>query len=353
MLVTFAETFRDALIPFLIGGTATLLLMLLVLIGQRLIRAASEVRRRSLTARYQPVIDDALATESMRALDAAELIPARHRGIASDLLLSRMRVVRGRASARAAVLAEVLALAGHWRADVRSRRWWRRAEAALALGLIRDHESVPALHRLLDDDHEQVRAAAIDALGQIREPASLGALLARLRDPGRHERTRLVEALRAYGDRAAEALIAHGRRHEPDRAMVAGVLAFIGGPAAGETLLEWANGGNAEVQAAAWAALATVGFDTRAFYHAVKALSTGTTGVRAAAARAIGRSGREDAAPYLAARLDDEWEIAAHASRALAGLGHSGVAALRARIERGPGLGHDLAQQMLWEGRRR
>jgi hypothetical protein len=29
-----------------------------------------------------------------------------------------------------------------------------------------------------------------------------------------------------------------------------------------------------------------------------------------------------------------------------------GKAALRARIEQGPGLGHDLAQQLLWEGRR-
>ena len=75
--------------------------------------------------------------------------------------------------------------------------------------------------------------------------------------------------------------------------------------------------------------------------------------VRAAAARALARSGRADAAPQLAGRLDDDWEVAAQSARALARLGEPGLAALRARVARGDGLGHDLARQVLWESEHR
>ncbi|HXG56244.1 MAG TPA: hypothetical protein VNJ03_12765 [Vicinamibacterales bacterium] len=66
------------------------------------------------------------------------------------------------------------------------------------------------------------------------------------------------------------------------------------------------------------------------------------------AARGLGRSGREDAAGYLAAGLDDEWQVAAHCATALHKLGMAGLDALKAR-ERDEGLAGDLARQMLWE----
>jgi hypothetical protein len=46
------------------------------------------------------------------------------------------------------------------------------------------------------------------------------------------------------------------------------------------------------------------------------------------------------------------WDVAAQAARALARLGPDGLAALQARVERGPGPGHDLARQVLWESHR-
>jgi HEAT repeat protein len=90
--------------------------------------------------------------------------------------------------------------------------------------------------------------------------------------------------------------------------------------------------------------------DDRGFYHALKALGAEAPAVRAAAARALARAGRADAAPHLAARLDDEWEVAAQAARTLSRLGEAGRAVLAARAAAGPGLGHDLAEQLLWEG---
>lgn len=349
MLLTIAERFRDALVPFLVAGTALLLLLLTILIVQRLLRGAAEVRRQALTARYRPLVDAALASDEPAAAAAAAAIPERHRAIAADLVLATLRVVRGAQNARARALAEGLGLTAHWRGGLRARRWWHRSEAALALGLLRDGSAVASLIPLLDDDHEQVRAAAIDALGQIGDAAAVPALLARMGEPTRHERARLIQALRAFGDTATQALVMHGRSQPQDRALVATVLSYVGGTAAGETLLEWSADRNAAVRAAAWTAIATVGLDERTFYHAVKALNAEEPAVRAAAARALARSGRADASSHLARRLDDEWEVAAQSARALARLGRDGHNALVARVERGPGLGHDLARQVLWE----
>ena len=70
------------------------------------------------------------------------------------------------------------------------------------------------------------------------------------------------------------------------------------------------------------------------------------------AARALGRSRRGDAAPYLAQHLGDEWLVAAHAATALRMLGPAGERELVARQD-APGLAGVLARQMLWERRSR
>lgn len=344
MLVTVAQQFRDALIPFLLYGTALLALLLAILIVQRLIRAAVGSRRGTLLAHYEPLIEAVVAG---RAGDP--VIPSRHRRIVGDQLLTQLRILRGPSADRAAAFANRLGLVKLWREDLDERRWWRRAEAALALGLVRDRTSVRALMARLDDQHEQVRAAAIDALGQIRDTLSVPALLRRMSSPARHEHARIVEALRAFGERAADALIEHGRSHDSDRVAVAKILLFVGGTSAADTLLEWTAARDPALREAAWSALSKIGVDARAFYHAVKALTAAEPGVRSAAARALARSGRTDAAPYLLTRLDDEWEVAAHSARALARLGPSGIEALQARLDGGDGPGRDLARQVLWE----
>ncbi len=353
MLLRFAEAFRDALVPFIVGGSAVLLLLLTLLVGQRLIRATSDARRRSLVQRYGPIITAALTSDSPSALDAAAALPARHRPLLATLLLAPLHVVRGQHNARASALADRLGLTAGWLADLRSRRWWHRSEAALAVGLLHDRAAVPALIGLLDDEHDQVRAAAIDALGQIGDPSAIAALLARMSDPTRYERARLVQSLRAFGEGATAALLDHGASHPDDRALVAMILSFVGGAAARDPLLQWTTAEPAETRAAAWRALAAIGLDERAFYHALKGLGDDDAPVRAAAARALARTGRADASSHLARHLDDEWEVAAQSARALMRLGPEGHAALSARVARGDGLGHDLAQQVLWEGEHR
>jgi HEAT repeat protein len=349
-VLTLAQDFRSVLIPFLAGGTALLSALFVILVVQRIFRAAAFAWRHRIASRYRPVID-ALLADPEAPLDQIDAIPWRHRPVVVDLLMSPLRMVRGH-SARASAIAERLALPDRWRRDLDARRWWERSEAALAVGLLRDRQSVAALTHLLDDWHDQVRAAAIDALGQIGDPAAVPALLARLSNPRLHEHVRVVQALRGFGESAPAALVEHGNSRVEDRRTMAVVLSYIGGALAAPRLIEWAKTDDAPTRAAAWSALARIGLDDRTFYHALKALHDEEPTVRAAAARALSRSGRTDAAPSLAARLDDEWEVAAEAARALVRLQDVGKAALRARIEQGPGLGHDLAQQLLWEGRR-
>ena len=206
-----------------------------------------------------------------------------------------------------------------WMEDLRGDRWWRRAEAVRALGLVQDSQAYDSIVRLLDDDHEEVRRAV-----------------------------RVVDALSRLGPDAVPAVADHGTAHPANAGVVAEVLGQIGGTLAIDDLVRWTSSADPAVRAAAVGALGTIGLDDRSYYHALRALSDTDPDVRGLAARALGRAGRVDAAPYVARLLDDEWIAAAHGARALRRLGAPGETALRARAG-DTGLGGDLARQMLWE----
>ena len=99
-------------------------------------------------------------------------------------------------------------------------------------------------------------------------------------------------------------------------------------------------------------ALGSLGLDDRAYYYVLRALGDTSDAVRAMAARALGRSRRLGAAPYLAQHLGDEWLVAAHAATSLRMLGPAGERELAARQERARPH-RVLARQMLWERRSR
>jgi HEAT repeat protein len=277
-------------------------------------------------------------------------VPARHLFVLEAMMLKTLALATGtlvdriRAGARAAGLVE------QWARQLSDRKWWIRAEAARALGLVRESRALPLIFSVLDDDHEEVRAAAVEALGLIGHPSAIPVLLARLADESRHQRARIVEALREFGDIATPALVEHVRTHSADAVMVADILGLIGGHVAAETLKQWARDPNQYVRTAAMRAMGTIGLDEEGAGLAVAALSDEAAEVRAMGARALGRSRRSDAAPSLAARLDDEWMVAASCADALRRLGRPGIDALQTRAD-DPGYVGELARQMLWERR--
>ncbi len=352
-MVVLAEALRDALMPLLLALAGAVVLLLIVVIAQRVIRDWRASRRARHRAQYAPVVREAVEGADGardRALAILGHAIRRHRGLVADALVEPLRVVRGAAVERTRIVARELGLLDDWRASLARGPWAARSKAALALGLVRDAGAVPALVALLDDPSDQVRAAAVDALGTIGDAAAVEALLGRLGQQSRHQQARLIEALRRIGPAVTGSIVARGATDPGQRLLLAEVLAMVGGAGARATLLGWTSDEDPRVRAGAWRAIGAIGVGDRAAYHALRALGDADPRVRANAAQALGRTGRADIVPYLAAHLDDEWEVAAQGARALAWLGQPGLAALRAREASGLG-GHglELARHFLWE----
>jgi HEAT repeat protein len=341
-------------LPIALIVLALLLLVSLAgLAGWRAIDEVRFLRRQRLIARYRPVADSLLtpahtADAEADVLQRLSAIPRRHRPIVADILLAALRLTTGELVPRLREAARTLGLLDRWTSALTDGRWWIRAEAARALGLMRDPASVDRLLAVLDEPNEEVRAAAVDALGRIGDPRCASALLARLRDESRHQRTRLVEAIRGLGPSVMPVLLAHAHEPHADATVVADLVGMVGGTAAIDSLLEWSSSDVVGLRAAALRAIGSIGLDDRSYFFALRHLDDDDVEVRAMAARALGRSGRQDAVPYLSRHLDDVWVVAAHCATGLRRLGSRGAAALQTRAET-DGAGADLARQMLWE----
>jgi hypothetical protein len=342
---TLTDVIHAAFMPFLLVTGGLLLLLVCHIVVLHGVREVAFRRRQRLLAVYRPLVAAALDGDE-GALARLARSSRRHRGIQSALLLEPLRVTAGRAPERALHIATVLGLRQQWTAALGDRRWWVRADAAGALGLVRCPEATASLAQTLDDPYDEVRAAAIEAVGRMADPSSIPDLVRRLNDQSRHQRVRLVQALHQFGAAAVGPVIEHGRRSPEERAQVAELLGSLGAASALDELLAWVGDERPAVRAAVWQAIGQIGVDDRAYYHLLRGLNDAAEPVRAAAAWALGRSGRQDAAVYLAGRLDDEWLVAAQTARALRALGPAGRRELE---EAARSRNSELARQMLWE----
>ena len=342
---TLTETIHAAFVPFLFVTGGLLLLLVCHIVVLHGVREIAFRRRQRLLGLYRPLVESALGGDEA-ALARLAASPGRHRGVQSALLLEPLRVTTGQAPERALQIARVLGLSQRWTAALGDRRWWVRADAAGALGLVRCPDVTGDLTAALDDPYDEVRAAAVEAVGRIADPSSIPDLVRRLHDQSRHQRVRLVQALHQFGAAAVDPVIAHGRRSPEDRAQVAELLGSLGAASALDELLSWVGDERPDVRAAVWQAIGQIGVDDRAYYHLLRGLNDPVDAVRAEAAWALGRSGRQDAAAYLAGRLDDEWLVAAQTARALRALGPAGRRELEEAASR---RNSEMARQMLWE----
>jgi HEAT repeat protein len=346
-MTTIAESVRAVLVPFLAISAVLLLALTCYVVVLHGVRAyVARVRQRLVTF-YHPLVDEALqGDDPAESLERLRAVPRRHLPVIATLLLEPLRFTEGAFTTRARTAATVIGLVAEWQTELGNRRWWRRAEAAHALGLIQCGTAVHSLIAALDDPYEEVRAAAVEALGFIADPIAIPALIVRLRDQSRHQRVRLVQALQQCGSAVESHLLEHGRANDEDLESVADLLGNIEAAGALEQLLEWCRHDRATVRVAAVRAIGTIGADERAYYHLLRGLNDDVADVRAAAAWALGRSGRQEAARYLAPRLHDEWLVAAQSARALRELGAAGLRELEAAAADNRG---ELARQMLWE----
>lgn len=347
-MILWLDRLRDFLLPFLLVLASALLLMLAWLVGWRVALHIHAAWRNQVIARYRPLVDELVGpSPAPDALERLARSPRRYRDVIASLMIDALRLTTGEIVPRLRDAVDALGLIERWRVGLHHRRWWVRAESARALGLIRE-PAAEGLIAALDDAHEEVRAAAVDALGRIVDGRAIPALLARLPDESRHQRARLVEALRRHGPGIVDALLGYVRAHPRDTALAIDVLGLTGATGARSQLLSWTGAEDPAVRVAALRAIGSIGLDDRGFYYALRGLEDPVAEVRSMAARALGRSGRAAAVRYLAARLDDDWIVAAHAATGLRRLGRDGAGALRDHAD-DPGQSGVLARQMLWE----
>jgi HEAT repeat protein len=322
--------------------------MAVVVIVGRVGLFAQERFLRGLRRRYVPLIDRALAGDA-DAVEALVRSPARHRLELARLLVSPLvddrRPERIAATRHIVDAMELVSLADRWR---RSRRWWRKAPALRAIGLMQLAERAPDLVAALDDADDEVRNAALDALTDLRHPATVAAIVVRLHDTSL-QRGRRNAALAALGP-ACEGFLLGMAHIDPERRLdYAKALAICGTAQSRPTLCEWAADPRAAVRAAALESLGRIGLDDRAAALALTALDSSDVHERTMAAAALhGWSGAVDWAPRLARHLDDAWPVAVRAAQALRSMGDAGRAALALYAGRTDQAGQ-LARHMLWE----
>jgi hypothetical protein len=343
------DTLFGVAAPSIAWGAATLaVLTTAAVLVERTAFGLGVLRRRRLEARYVPLVRRALAgdTDAEAALVSS---PRRFRLDIASLLIAPLVDDRDPARiARTRHIVTAMDLLADAQLMVRSRRWWRRAVALRALGLIEARESAAWIVAALDDPHADVRAAALDALADLRDPLTLDALVVRLLDTTL-PRGRRVAALAAFGDGAELLLLELAQINPSHRLGYARALAICGTARSRAQLCRWAARATPEERAAAFEALAHVGLDDASARLAIEALEAPAAAVRAAAARALaGWTASHEAPVHLARHLDDAWVVAAQAARTLRSMGPDGVEALRTSAAR-DGLAGLLARQMLWE----
>lgn len=282
---------------------------------RRLSLARREARRLLLERDLRPRVLALIEGEAER-LDGLD--PARLR-VAAGMLARYSRRLSGEPRAR---MAAWFAVSGHVErelASLRSRRAWRRAGAAFALGDMGDRRAEDALLALVQHDRERdVRAAAARSLGRLRSAAAAGPIVEAL-VAERLPRGRGGQALLELGDAALPGLRAlTGHEHAEVRATAFALIGRLGAAPDARLAAAGLRDPAAAVRAEAARALGRLA----AAEHTVllrDALGDRIPFVRAAAATALGSVGDRASVPALLeiARRDVD-EPAAAAARAAA-----------------------------------
>jgi len=252
-----------------IGLVAATLLLLLLLVVRRVLLARQERRHAEVATRLRPVAIAFIAADEPLPDD----LSAYDQTVLAEQLRRYSQTLSGEASERIASYFGDSEALHDALAALRSRRSWRRADAAFALGDMAVAETAPELLGALEDRSRVVRTAAARGLGRLRATEAA---------------TPLVLAL---------------VEHRVPRGVAGNALLRMGSAIAPQ-LRELATPPEPEIQAIAVTLLGLVG-DSRDADTVSRALHDPSADVRTAAAEALGRIGTPKSEPELEAALDD------------------------------------------------
>lgn len=311
---------------------AASVVLVAVLVLRRLTLTRAEAARRRSEAAMLPLA----LTLLDETPDAALELDDRSLRVLAGVLARFARELRGAPRERIATFFERSGLVDRELRALRSRRTWRRAEAAQLLGDMSSALAVDALVIALEDPERDVRAAAARSLGGLGGEAAVEPLVQVLA-AGRVPYAVAAHALLSLGSPALPELrrLVDEVEHEV-RATAIEVIGLLGDPSDAALLERRLRDASASVRAKAAIGLGRIGAEgARAGLRA--ALTDRVPFVRAAAAEAVAALGDVEAIAALEAlAAAAEFEPARASAHALAEL--EPAAAFQLRADAGPHL---------------
>jgi HEAT repeat protein len=325
----------------LLGLLAVVLVLSLLIVGNRVVRRHRERRRERIAAPVRGSLLELLCAEGdeqTELLNRLAEIDRRTWAALEPTLTALLGKVAGGARAALVRLYELRGAAVDAVADLSSRSAARRGRAAQVLGQLSHRPAVPSLCRLLADRDPEVRLAATRALGRCGGPESVSYLLESLHGPRAVPPAAVIRALVSLGPQAQQSVAAGLEHPQPlARAVAIEVLGATGVVShTSEIARALREDPQIEVRVKAARALGRLGMP-EGLEPLLEAVRPGRpVALRMVGAGALGSLGAVVATGPLAALLgDSDRHVAATAARALLQLGPEGRAELRAAADDG------------------
>jgi len=350
ILAGTTDSMYDVVVAVLWGITAFFLFML----GLIIVNKAWRELREGFIARRRKILEEVLFRYVMQTGQIETVLPSgndrRDWPVIEEIFFDLLRVVRGNVSERAREAFERLGIVDHYHRQLKSRRWWLRAEAAEKLGLIASEKSTDELVKHMSDPMPEVQVRAAQALGSIGTTKSLRPLVMALKDAGRWSAIRVAGMLISAGDDAVDVLLEEFD-HLPEHAKISAtdICGRIRSLRATPLLRQLLSDPSPDLRARAANALGMLG-DPTASELLESSLKDSAWAVRAMAAKALGRLKESGSIEALAKALtDSQWWVRANAAEALKNKGPAGQDALLSMLDSDDPYAAQQSVQMIQE----
>jgi len=311
-----------------------------------LLERYAERRKRHFEPHVLNLLNDSTATKPLEQ----GLLPGDRKFI-KELLLQQAAQLKGQDRHNMTTVFEKVGYVKSEMSALRSRRWWRRLEAAINLGTMQSQIAVSALINAVTDANEDVRLAAVRALGQLNEPRGLRLLLGALEEGGPWTGSSIVEVLVGMGPGIAPDIVTRleSATNINARLLYVQLCGLLRITAALRPLLLLLGDPDKETRISAARALGQIG-DVSAVESLVISLNDKSWEVRAQAAKSLGELGDKQAVDKLKQVLSDEnWWVRHNTANALYQLGEEGIEVLRETSRSGGGAPRAAVAQVLAE----
>lgn len=334
------------------GSLGLLLLSLVWLVVIALRRIGSDQRKArdaDRAARVRSFLYAAIKSPVMPELETLPKVTQSDYPAIMGAALDILRNIRGADSARVIDVLRLGNLEAFLRRTARSGLRGQRIQAISLLGYVETPENIDCLVACADDRNIYVQMAALRALARFRGKDRVNEVVEVLRKTRSGSSILLTEILSRFGPDAVPALLRLAARESATQVRVAAVKAvgLIGERSSAAAVANLFGDETSAVRTAAVEALARLG-DIRFSDLFLERMTDPDPAVRAAAIQAVGKLNLRQALAPLSRALDESaWQVRFLAAEALVELGAPGRAILRARERGAPGVGSQIAHQML------